>query len=124
MASDVAKRREGWVWHSQAFSLEDGTKAGVKEFAAFNCVHCQRFVLMNPERKRSRNLCHRCNAYTCDTPGCVLDCNPAEESIELSFQHIGSDIPFLQRGPQGEVLYDKGALKPTKSYRPGPREVI
>lgn len=120
---DTARRREGWVWHHQAFDLEDGTKSGTWEFRAFNCCHCQRFVLMNPERTRDRHLCHRCNLYTCDSVGCVLDCNPAEESAELAFRNIGSDIPFLQRGPQGEVLYDKEKLRPFKSYRTAPREI-
>ena len=124
MASDTMKRRLGWVWHHQAFELEDGTQAETKEYDAYNCCHCSRYVILpNAEAKANRPLCHRCNLYTCGLPDCVSECNPIEESIELSFQNIGSNIPFLTRGPQGEVLYDKEALRPFKSYRTAPREI-
>lgn len=125
MASDTAKRRLGGVWHQQLFSLEDGTKAGIIEKDAYNCGHCSRFVILpDAAAKAARPLCHRCNSYSCGLPDCVMECNPMEESIELSYQNIGSDIPFLTRGPSGEVLYDKEKLKPTKSYRAAPREII
>ncbi len=122
MPSDAARRRLGNVWHSQAFDTEDGTKAGIVEYDAYNCNHCARFVILpNAAAKANRPLCHGCNAYTCGLPDCRLQCNPVDETIELAMRFPMDTIPLL-RGPQGEVLFDKEKLLPFKSFRKGPRE--
>lgn len=45
------------------------------ERATFTCPHCHRIVLVEPLRTRQRHFCFKCDRYTCDTPGCVLECN-------------------------------------------------
>ena len=69
------------------------------------CKHCNRVVVLNPERKRARNWCAKCDAYVCDSMVCVTECNPFQESIDLAMKH-GGDKPFLLRGPNGELLFD------------------
>lgn len=76
------------------------------EFNTLTCVHCNRVVVLNPERKRERHTCLKCNAYVCDSPGCNTDCNPIQEGIELALKYPEKNQPFLLRGPGGEVLFD------------------
>jgi len=69
------------------------------------CSHCQRTVLLNPERVRARAVCPKCYAYLCD--GCEAvrvatggDCVPFDAVIdrasELIVQHAGQpDHPAL-----------------------------
>lgn len=39
------------------------------EASTYTCTHCQRVVVMNPERKRERYKCQGCNHMICD--GCA-----------------------------------------------------
>ena len=39
------------------------------EAPTYTCTHCQRVVVMNPERKRERYKCQGCNHMICD--GCA-----------------------------------------------------
>ena len=36
------------------------------ETATINCSHCQRMVILNPDRSRSRGYCPKCDHYLCD----------------------------------------------------------
>jgi hypothetical protein len=36
------------------------------ESATFTCSHCERVVIMNPDRSRARGYCPRCDHYVCD----------------------------------------------------------
>jgi hypothetical protein len=36
------------------------------EADTYTCTHCQRVVVMNPERKRERYKCRGCNHHICD----------------------------------------------------------
>lgn len=31
-----------------------------------NCSHCERLVVLNPDRSRSRGYCPKCDRYVCD----------------------------------------------------------
>lgn len=119
------KRREGYRFEYQPDvpGLPPGAFVGTRETKTFNCCHCRRTVLMNPERTRDRNLCHKHDLYTCDAPGCVLQCTDYDDMIELALKHPALEVPFLSRGMQGEVLFDIGLFRPTKSYRQRPREI-
>lgn len=44
---------------------------GVFEADTYTCTHCQRVVVMNPERKRERYKCRGCSHLICD-PCAVL----------------------------------------------------
>lgn len=36
------------------------------EAATYTCTHCQRVVVLNPDRKRERYKCRGCNHLICD----------------------------------------------------------
>jgi len=36
------------------------------ESAVITCSHCQRGVILNPDRSRSRGYCPKCDHYICD----------------------------------------------------------
>lgn len=120
------KRRTGYLFASQADlpGLPAGTKLGITERDIFNCCHCSVMVVMNPERTRARNLCHKCDLYTCERPGCIGDCNPMAESVELALKHPGIEVGWVARHVDGSVMFDKGLFVPAKSYRQRPREVL
>jgi hypothetical protein len=44
---------------------------GLFEAATFTCKHCQRVVVMNPNRTREREYCRGCNHYICDNCAAV-----------------------------------------------------
>ena len=52
------------------------------EIPTFTCCHCNRVVVMNPDRRRDRHVCRRCMAITCDSVPCVLECDPTDRKIE------------------------------------------
>lgn len=39
---------------------------GVREADTYTCSHCNRVVVLNPERKRERYKCHGCSHHICD----------------------------------------------------------
>lgn len=47
---------------------------GMTESATVTCAHCHAIVVLNPQRTRPRHYCASCDAYVCDTPGCVAEC--------------------------------------------------
>lgn len=120
------KRRVGYRWQFQADlpGLPEGTIVGEQEFDIFNCCHCSVSVIMNPLRTRPRNLCHKCDLYTCERPGCIGDCNPIDQGSELALKYPDLAIGWVARYADGGLMYDKSEFVPLKSYRQRPREVI
>jgi hypothetical protein len=51
--------------HRGAEELPPGTKRYF-EADTYTCTHCERIVVMNPERKRERYKCSKCNHHICD----------------------------------------------------------
>lgn len=49
---------------------------GLFESATITCSHCQRVVVLNPQRTRERGYCAKCDHYICDAPACHVDCRP------------------------------------------------
>ena len=45
---------------------------GLFEAATTTCSHCQRIVVLNPDRTRERGYCRKCVHYICDE--CVTKC--------------------------------------------------
>lgn len=52
------------------------------ESPTITCAHCNGVVVLNPDRKRPRNYCAKCNDYVCDTPACALECTPFQRTLE------------------------------------------
>jgi len=63
--------------------LADG---GLHEADTSTCSHCQRIVVLNPDRTRERGYCRKCDHYICDQ--CVgimhvtLTCTPIAEVFD------------------------------------------
>lgn len=94
----------------------DNRAAGGKliEMATLTCAHCGIIVVLNPERKRRRQVCHKCNAYVCDDKICATVCAPILQRVELCVKYPG--LPTLVSGYNGELLFDPEYLKEGKVY--------
>lgn len=79
------------------------------------CCHCNRVVVLNPQRKRERNWCFKCDAYVCDLKFCVMECNPIVQSVDLA-QELNGSQPFLLRGTEGQILFDPRLRDERKVY--------
>lgn len=97
------KEREGYVLidhrESPGFSCDEmpsAYRAGIPvgpgkmfEGATNTCSHCQRVVVMNPDRLRQRAWCSNCDHYICDQCGVTMKltgvCNSFERQIEKAF---------------------------------------
>ena len=90
-----------------ALIIDDRLSGGeYREMATLTCAHCNRVVVLNPQRTRERGYCAKCHAYVCDSVGCNAECNPIEQGVELALKHTDSGEAFLLRGPNGEILFD------------------
>jgi hypothetical protein len=56
---------------------------GVMESATITCSHCQKTVVLNPQRTRERGWCTKCDHYICDSPACNAGCRPIRQVFEL-----------------------------------------
>ena len=77
-----------------------------RHLPTLTCCHCNRVVVLNPERRRERHWCFKCDAYICDSPGCNSDCNPIEEGVDLALKYPDLAQPFLLRDDQGYTMFD------------------
>ena len=109
---DHIKRVRG----GRGYLLSDNRVSGGErvEVATLTCCHCGCVVILNPERTRERGYCRKCYAYRCDRPGCVLECMPMSQVIELAGKHPNEQ--WLERGPNGERKFDERLLDKTKLY--------
>lgn len=70
------------------------------ESATITCCHCNRVVILNPDRKRARGYCAKCDHYVCDLPACNLECNPFQRLLDdlhhqaASYGGIFPSAPF------------------------------
>lgn len=105
-------RKQDGVFHAIVpVVAPDGTLASVREmnFDVMTCAHCNRGVMLNPERKRARGWCRRCDNYVCDFAVCRAECNPIIQGLELALKYAGTEHasqPFLTRGKNGEILFN------------------
>ena len=65
------------------------------------CAHCDRTVVLNPQRTRPRSYCSKCDAYICDDPICNSECNP----IRKVFDEIQNAV-----GKGKTISEDKGKI--------------
>lgn len=72
----------------EGYLLVDNRLSGgsVFESPTITCKHCQRIVVLNPNRTRSRGYCPSCNGYVCDTCEAIRvqtgDCKSFERLAE------------------------------------------
>ncbi len=88
----------------RSYFAVDNTITGQRtELPCFTCCHCNRVVVMNPERQRPRYTCRQCMALTCDSAGCQAGCNDFRKSVELASQdYLGQ--PWLLRDAAGDPV--------------------
>jgi hypothetical protein len=114
------RSQEGWLLidnrHGPAVSPEAARASGkdvigagvngVFESALITCAHCQRTVILNPQRDRPRGYCRNCDHYICDSPSCNAACTPMKKLLDM-----GQEIIFAgrERGNpvQIEAVIDK-----------------
>ena len=68
---------------------------GLFESATITCSHCQRVVILNPERNRDRAYCPKCDHYLCDQCGAQRsasggECITFNQIIEQTQESIGA----------------------------------
>lgn len=82
------------------------------QLPSFTCYHCNRVVIMHPQRKRPRNTCKRCMKWTCDSQGCAADCNPFERDAERALADLANQ-PWMLRhwGEPIDRIYVDGQEK-------------
>lgn len=60
--------------------------SGLFESATITCSHCQRVVVLNPDRSRERGYCKKCDHYICDTCSTLLaktmECVPFRKILD------------------------------------------
>jgi hypothetical protein len=108
----ASKRVKG----GKGYLMFDNRASGGKliEMATQTCAHCGTIVVLNPERKRARGICKRCNAYICGDAACTVICSPIEKCVELAQKYPG--LPTLTRGYNGELLFDPAFLDKGKIF--------
>lgn len=120
MRDSKRKRRTGYLWHTQSIECPEVPKTFTHEYDTIQCHHCSVTVVLNPERKRERGWCSSCDRYICDPCNLARSlgqvCVPQPQRIELAlkYQHLG--LPFLDRGPEGELLFPVELLDKDKVY--------
>lgn len=69
-----------------ASGLPQGAGVGLFEAPSYTCKHCQRVVIMNPNRTRERTYCRGCDHLICDECAAVkaktLTCRTFEQVID------------------------------------------
>lgn len=68
--------------HATGLPVSLSGPGGVFESATKMCAHCNAIVVLNPDRKRPRGYCAKCDAYVCDNPACGLECRPFKRLID------------------------------------------
>ncbi len=85
------------------------------ELKTVTCRHCNKVVVLNPERTRPREYCRKCDGYVCDRAGCILNCIPMDRTLEMAVK-FPDEPGYLLYGPNGEPLVSQKALDKTKVY--------
>ena len=68
--------------HSASPGTPDVPGGTVLEVPVLTCCHCQKTVILRPDRQRPRNWCQKCDKYVCDSPGCLAGCSSFERFID------------------------------------------
>lgn len=114
------KRRTGLFWHQQSIECEDVPKPFLNELDTIQCHHCSVTVVLNPERKRERALCHACDRYICDPCSYARThgqpCVPREQRALLALKYQNLQLPFMDAGPKGELLFPVELLDKEKIF--------
>jgi hypothetical protein len=67
---------------------------GYTETKTRRCSHCQKMVLLHPERQRPRNWCMKCDSYICDTPACNIECVPIDKILDQAYDAAAKGVTY------------------------------
>jgi hypothetical protein len=112
------ERRNGW------FMRDERHSGGVKlEIKAPTCCHCNRVILVLPDRTRAmfglplrthpRGYCPKCDAYVCDQYACQNFCTPIWKLIDIAKRYPNLQV-FAR--PGGQLPFDPAILAEDKVY--------
>lgn len=107
------RSHEGYLLIENRFapgiSAEEAAKTGKEvigaglrgrfEAGVLTCSHCQRQVIVNPLRTRDRNWCPKCDHYICDSPGCLVGCNPYKARLDRAQAKQVRDLALQNQSP-------------------------
>lgn len=77
--------------HKTGHDLIGAGMRGTFESATITCSHCQRTVVLNPDRSRPRGWCTKCDHYICDSPGCNAGCRPMKQLFAAAQEQLFLD---------------------------------
>jgi len=68
---------------------------GSKVIPTYTCAHCNKVVMLRPDRTRPRVRCQHCSGYICEkSKFCQSDCTPI---WQITRDHFDCPEPMKQR---------------------------
>lgn len=68
------------------------------ESATVTCLHCNGMVILNPDRKKPRGYCSKCDGYVCDRKECGETCRPFDKLLDLMQEQYAKHVHFYVDG--------------------------
>lgn len=124
--------------HPKGMIVVDNRASGGEliEADVFTCAHCNSVVVCHPNqhfancpfpkcfragrctgaRQSARASCKKCNMLVCDDRICAQECNSIFRSIDKMMDNPEVLVPWLPRGYNGELLFDRSLLEAGKVY--------
>lgn len=84
-----------------------GAGRGLFEAPVLACSHCQKQLIVRPDRQRERAYCRKCDHYICDECAVVLtvegECRPFAKVLDDAQERAGKGltVPIFDRNPHG-----------------------
>ena len=96
------RQREGYLLidHRAGEGVGEALAGGkVSEWPTYTCSHCQRIVVINPDRKRDRGYCPKCDHLVCDhCEGARVQsggaCRPFEQIADEALERAIKGLPY------------------------------
>lgn len=82
---------------SAGFDVPDVAGGMMYESAVVTCLHCNSNIILNPDRKRPRGYCAKCDGYICDKSQCQ-ECKPHVKTMEKLQDFLGDHCHIFQNG--------------------------
>lgn len=73
-------------------AMNGGKRHGLYESSVVTCIHCQRQVVLRPDRTRERAWCFKCDRYLCDACGFLMKSNPCPGSYNSYLDRLQTQL--------------------------------
>lgn len=99
------RRHEGYLLidHSSSPGTAGVGEGQVFEAATLTCAHCQRVLLVNPDRTRTRCYCAPCDHYICDPCGAVAATSLTHRPFAAVVDHALAHIVRAEQADKGTI---------------------